>query len=113
MFSLFGKKATSSTSLASMKGYKVSLNSNRSKRYGIAANSLEMLKQKIISKLSLESFKLFLSDGSLIDDEDYFQSIAAQSLIIIAENDEEVKTGESTFDSRNFLFQFCSFKICN
>lgn len=94
MFNLFGKKATSSSTNSLMKGYKVSTNEDRSKKYGIAANSLQMLREKISSKLNVKDPFLFLSDGILIDDEDYFQSIAAQSLIIVAENDEEIKTGE-------------------
>lgn len=93
MFNLFGKKATTSGVNSLMKGFKVSTNEDRSKKYGIAANSLQMLRDKISAKLNLKLFNLFLSDGILIDDEDYFQSIAAQSLIIVAENDEEIKTG--------------------
>jgi DNA fragmentation factor, 40 kD, beta subunit len=76
-----------------VKGFKVSLNSDRSKKYGIAANSFGAMKQKISAKFNLEVFDLFSSDGSLIDDEDYFLSLPAQSLLIVAEEGEDVKTG--------------------
>lgn len=107
MFNLF--KATSSSTNSSMKGFKVSTNEERSKKYGIAANSLKMLREKISSKLNLKLFKLFLSDGILIDDEDYFQSIAAQSHIIVAGNDEEIKTGKHRTFQLNSKFSYLSF----
>ena len=89
MFSFLTKSSTKNP----IKGFKVALNSDRIKKYGIAANSLEMLKKKVAEKFNSKSFKLFL-DGSLLDNEEYFLSIPAQSLIIVAEDGQEVKTGE-------------------
>lgn len=93
MFSNFFSKPSSS-SASSLKGYKVSLNKDRAKKYGIAASNLEILKSKIASKFYIKHFNLFLSDGLLIEDADYFLSLPAQTLIIVAEIGEEVKTGE-------------------
>lgn len=87
---------------APMKGFKVTLNSDRSKKFGIASNSLENLKTKIKEKFAIKEFDLFLHDGSLIDDKEYFLSLAPQSLIIVAVKGEEIKTGEI------FSFKFSS-----
>lgn len=100
MFNFFTKTATACPVIT--KGYKVTRNSERSKKYGIAASSLEMLRTKIVKKFNLKLFNLFLSDGSLIEDEDYFQSIPAQTLIIVAEDGEDVKTGEFSRCSKIF-----------
>lgn len=90
-----------------MKAFKVTANKDRSKKFGIAANSIEALNEKVKKKFGIESFELFLSDGSLIDDEDYFLSLPAQSLIVVAEKGEEVKTGEleSEFIHGSDIFQ--------
>lgn len=90
MFNFLTKSKTETP----IKGFKVTRNKDRTKKYGIASNSLEMLKKKVTAKFDLKRFILFLADGSQIDDEDYFQSIPAQTLIIVAEDGEEVKTGE-------------------
>lgn len=99
MFSFFSKSSASTSNAGPkagpMKGYKVSLNSDRSRKYGVAANSLIMLRTKIAQKFNLKDFNLFLSDGSAIDtDEDFFLSIPQQSLIIVAHEGEDVKTGK-------------------
>lgn len=84
----FGKKQQ-------LKGYKVVKNSDRSKKYGIAANSLENLVEKVRIKLNIHVGKcnLFLPDCSVVDTEDYFQSLPAQTLFVIATENEEIKSG--------------------
>lgn len=89
MFSFFTKSSTNNP----IKGFKVALNRDRSKKYGIAANSLEMLRNKIIAKFNLKSFINLYIDGSLLDNEEYFLTVPAQSLVIIGLEGEEVKTG--------------------
>lgn len=89
MFNFLSRSSASNP----IKGFKVARTSNRDKKHGIAANSLEALRNKVTAKFNLEKFNLFL-DGSLIDNEEYFLTIPAQSLIILAEDGEEVKTGE-------------------
>lgn len=88
--SLFGKKLQ-------LKGYKVVKNCDRSRKYGIAANSLESLLKKAQDKLNIEigNCNLFLPDGSVVDTEDYFQSLPAQTLFIIAIANEEIKSGDN------------------
>lgn len=90
-----------------VRGFKVSLNSDRSKKYGVAASSLEAFRKKIETKFGLKSFDLFLTDGSLIDptDEDYFSTVPVQSLIIVAEDGEDIKTGKL----ENFFFTKIAF----
>lgn len=77
------------------RGFKVSLNSDRSKKVGVAATSLEAFRKKVEKRFGINNFNLFLSDGSLIDptDEDYFMTVPVQSLIIVAEIGDEIKTG--------------------
>lgn len=88
MFSLFLTKK-------SLKAVKVSLNNERSKKYGIAAESLQMLIQKIREKFKIEDCKIYLAkDATLIQDEEFFELLEPQTHLIIAKNDEEVKTGK-------------------
>ncbi|XP_036321797.1 DNA fragmentation factor subunit beta [Rhagoletis pomonella] len=75
-----------------MKGYKITDN-ERTKKYGIGANSLQMLKEKAILKFPIKDLKLYLStDGFEISDDDYFQTLAAQTLFIVAGPDEIITT---------------------
>ncbi|CAO1405494.1 unnamed protein product [Diamesa hyperborea] len=85
--SFFGKKKQ-------LKGYKVVKNSDRSKRYGIAANSLENLLNKVRIKLKIDIGKcyLYLPDGSIVDNEEYFQSLPAQTLFVIGTENEGIKS---------------------
>lgn len=83
-----------------LKGFKVSANKDRSKKFGIAASSFEIFHSKIKSKFNLDSFNLFLSDESglsLLDNEEFFTSLPDQSTIIVAEEGEDVKTGKLRF----------------
>lgn len=89
MFSFFKK----SPDKALIKGFKVSLSTDRSKKHGIAANSIKTLRDKIEKKFKISHFNLFLSDGSLLDDEEYFHTLLSQSDIIVAPEGEEIKTG--------------------
>jgi hypothetical protein len=92
-----------------LKGLKVVLNSDRQRKYGMASNSLESLKTKISEKFKNEKFDLYLNDGSLIEDEDYFQSIPAQSVIVVAEEGEVVKSGmtnQEVSKSSSFKIEF-------
>lgn len=69
---------------------------DRIKKYGVAARNLKELIEKASQKFNFKSCKLYLSsDGTLVDDQSYFESIPAQTLFIVAENDEgNVKTGK-------------------
>lgn len=94
-----------------VRGFKVCLNSHRSKRIGIAATSLEAFRNKVEKRFGLKEFNLFLPDGSLIEptDEDYFTTVPEQSLIIVAESGEEIKTGEGEKKYFPFVVQFVKF----
>ncbi|XP_067621335.1 DNA fragmentation factor subunit beta [Eurosta solidaginis] len=75
-----------------MKGYKVTDN-ERSRRYGIGANSLQMLKDKAYQKFPIEDLRLYLaSDGFEVPDDDYLQTLAPQTLFIAAESDKIITT---------------------
>lgn len=78
-----------------MKGYKVT-NAARSKICGIAASNLKELKAKAVLKFQVsetENYNLILLDGTVIDNEEYFQTLPAQSLLVLAGEHEEVITG--------------------
>lgn len=100
MLSFFTKSKTNNP----LKGYKVTLNNDRTKKFGIAANSLEMLRRKISEKFALKSkFNLVLSDGFILSSEEYFQTIPAQTVVIVAVDGEEVKTGKHKLDPSIFF----------
>lgn len=83
MFNFFNK--------STIKGFKVCRNSERSKKYGLASDSLKVLNQKIEEKLKVKNFQLFY-DNALINEE-FFKTIPNQSTIIIVEDGETYKTG--------------------
>lgn len=110
MFGLFGgaKKP--------LKGYKITT-VNRQQKYGIAADSLKMLKDKASAKLKvstledvfwpcfsilnmpislqIDNCRVYLAkDGTEIQDETYFETIESQTLFVIASADTPVKTGK-------------------
>jgi hypothetical protein len=85
MFNLFRNKTD-------LKGFKVCTNAERNKKYGIAADSLEALVQKIKNKFDLDEFELFF-DGTCISDENFFRVIPSNSQIVIVTQGEEYKTG--------------------
>lgn len=75
-----------------LKGFKVCLNGEKNKKYGIASDSFNKLKEKIEGKFKIENFELYFN-GSLIDD-DYYNSIPNQSVIVVVEEGDELKTGK-------------------
>ena len=87
MFQFFNKTPTPQN-----KGFKVVINNDRLKKYGIASPNLKIMRKKIKEKFKKLDFDLFLNDGSQIEDEEFFSTIQAQSLIIVAEKGEEVKS---------------------
>lgn len=90
MFSLFSSKP-------SIKAFKVSLNSDRNKKHGIAADSLRRLKEKCQKKFKIETFCFYLAkDATQVEEEDFFTSLEPQTHLIIVGKDEEVKTGKVT-----------------
>lgn len=120
MFGLFGGGGGAKKPL---KGYKVTT-VNRQQKYGIAANSLQMLKDKASAKLKvsilntisdvsnrfilkflisfsksipkIDNCRVYLAkDGTEIQDEAYFETIEPQTLFVIASADTPVKTGKT------------------
>lgn len=87
MFNIFRKKS------ADLKGFKVCLNLERNKKYGIAADSLKTLVQKIKDKFKLDAFEIFY-DGTILSEEEFFKLIPCNSQIVIVRNGEEYKTGK-------------------
>ncbi|KAG5683727.1 hypothetical protein PVAND_012992 [Polypedilum vanderplanki] len=83
MFNFFKNKTD-------LKGFKVCSNTERNKKYGIAADSLKSLTQKIKDKFNIDNFDLFF-DGMLISDE-FFKTLPNNSQIVIVKNGEEYKT---------------------
>lgn len=88
MFSLFSSKP-------SLKALKVSINADRTKKHGIAADSLERLREKCQGKFKIENCNIYhAKDATLIEDEEFFASLEPQTHLIVAGDGEEVKTGE-------------------
>ncbi|XP_050538748.1 DNA fragmentation factor subunit beta isoform X2 [Daktulosphaira vitifoliae] len=77
-----------------MRGYKIS-NSTRDKKFGIACYSFEDLRIKGCQKLKINNKKvtILLQDGTIIDDEEYFQTLPNQTLFIFRLNGENYMTG--------------------
>ncbi|KNC25286.1 hypothetical protein FF38_02554 [Lucilia cuprina] len=69
---------------ALIKGYKITDN-ERSRKYGIGASSLQMLKNKAKIKFPIKDLRIYLaSDGYEVTDEDYFLTLEPQTLFIVA-----------------------------
>ncbi|XP_068150706.1 DNA fragmentation factor subunit beta [Drosophila tropicalis] len=86
------KSCNSLTAAAPMRGYKITDN-NRTRKFGIGANSLEMLLSKANSKFPLQDIHIYLaSDGFEVSDDDYFYSLPAQTLFIVAGPDSVITT---------------------
>uniref|UniRef100_A0A034WHR1 DNAation factor subunit beta n=1 Tax=Bactrocera dorsalis TaxID=27457 RepID=A0A034WHR1_BACDO len=84
--------AKQTTAPPPIKGYKITDN-ERSKKYGIGANSLQMLKDKAKLKFPIKDLRLYIStDGFEVSDDDYFQTLAPQTLFIVAGPDEIITT---------------------
>ncbi|KAH8249339.1 hypothetical protein KR032_008611 [Drosophila birchii] len=77
---------------APMRGYKVTDN-ERTRKYGIGANSLEMLLSKANNKFPLSELHLYLaSDGFEVSDDEYLESLPPQTLFIAAGPDAVITT---------------------
>ncbi|KAL7741979.1 hypothetical protein ACLKA6_012183 [Drosophila palustris] len=77
---------------AKMQGYKITDN-ERTRKYGIGANSLDMLVQKALLKFPLPDLHVYLAtDGFEVSDEEYFNSLPAQTLFIVAGPDAVITT---------------------
>ncbi|KAL5281687.1 DFFB family protein [Megaselia abdita] len=76
-----------------MKGFKITDNS-RTRKYGVGAVSLEMLKEKAKSRFSgINDPRVYLAfDGTEVLDEEYFQTLEAQTLLVIAEASTDIIT---------------------
>lgn len=77
-----------------MNGYKVT-DAKRSRLCGVACKSLDQLRQKGCAKLKLKpsSVVVRLQDGTIVDDNDYFKTIAPQTILILSPADQPVATG--------------------
>ncbi|XP_013199958.1 DNA fragmentation factor subunit beta [Amyelois transitella] len=78
------------------KGYKVT-DVKREKKIGIAAENLEELIEKSRKKLgfnvSCADCRLFVAeDGTIVDDDDYLESLPPQTLFILLKNSEKMVT---------------------
>ena len=68
-----------------MKGFRITLDTDLTKRKGVACQSLHELRSKISIKFSLDkTFKIFTEDFTEIDDDEYFLSIPQNSLLIVS-----------------------------
>uniref|UniRef100_A0A1I8N3U4 CIDE-N domain-containing protein n=1 Tax=Musca domestica TaxID=7370 RepID=A0A1I8N3U4_MUSDO len=80
-----------------IKGYKITDN-ERSRKFGVGANSLEMLKTKAKLKFPIKDLHIYLaSDGYEVTDEDYFSTLESQTLFIVAGPDAIITT-DSDFE---------------
>ncbi|XP_030377310.1 DNA fragmentation factor subunit beta [Scaptodrosophila lebanonensis] len=75
-----------------MRGYKITDN-ERTRKYGIGANSLKMLLAKTQLKFPLEDLHIYLaSDGFEVSDDEYLNSLPAQTLFIASGPDAVITT---------------------
>ena len=74
------------------KAYKVQDKRNPPNRCGVMVESLEQLKEVGCKKLNLDKENLIslrLEDGTLIEEEKYFQSLKPQTVIIFLQKNED------------------------
>lgn len=80
-----------------MKGYKVT-DGQRSKIIGIACKSLQELETKARQKLQFHGRAVIsLDDGTLVQDEEYFKCLPAQTVFILYKPHEPVLTCTISF----------------
>ncbi|KAG4065921.1 hypothetical protein HA402_008917 [Bradysia odoriphaga] len=80
-----------------LNGYKIT-NVNRTRKIGVAANSLKMLLDKASVKLNIRKPSLYVAkDGAAVLDEDYFSTLAPQTLFIVATQQDKVQTDFELF----------------
>ncbi|BET00886.1 DNA fragmentation factor [Nesidiocoris tenuis] len=77
-----------------VKGFKIT-NCSKTKTVGVACTSLDDLLRKACNKFqfSPSDANLYLNDGTLIDSEDYFRTIPAQTVLTLANKDDKITTG--------------------
>ncbi|XP_017883726.1 DNA fragmentation factor subunit beta [Ceratina calcarata] len=84
-----------------LKGYKVT-DVNRTRKVGVACRSLQELKRKACAKLNvtndLAEINVYLVDGSLIDEEEYFSTLKPQTTLILQ------KPGEKVLSDADLLY---------
>ncbi|XP_058059770.1 DNA fragmentation factor subunit beta [Anopheles bellator] len=95
MFNLFPKPNKGqpvATAGLLLQGYKIT-DVARSRKYGVAADSLRMLRAKASEKFKIAECRVYLAqDGVEVMDEDYFRTLPAQTLLVIADKDAIVQT---------------------
>ncbi|KAK4874430.1 hypothetical protein RN001_013790 [Aquatica leii] len=81
--------------MGTLRGFKVT-DSERKTRVGIAARSFEDLKKKTLEKFKLklpeEEITFQTSDGTIVESNDYFETLEAQTLLIWVKKGERVET---------------------
>lgn len=84
-----------------LKGYKVT-DVNRIRKVGVACRSLQELKRKACAKLNVTNdpaeINIYLLDGSLIDEEEYFSTLKPQTTLILQ------KPGEKVLSDADLLY---------
>ena len=56
----------------------------KKEQFGVVARSLRLLRDGIQKRYGLKSgFKIFLTDGTVVDDEEYFAFLEPQTLLIV------------------------------
>uniref|UniRef100_A0A182QKM7 CIDE-N domain-containing protein n=1 Tax=Anopheles farauti TaxID=69004 RepID=A0A182QKM7_9DIPT len=93
MFNLFpSKPKTASGGGLPLQGYKIT-DVERSRKFGVAADSLRMLRTKASEKFKIAECRVYLAqDGVEVTDEEYFRTLPAQTLFVVAGKDTVVKT---------------------
>ncbi|BFF93794.1 DNA fragmentation factor subunit beta [Drosophila madeirensis] len=87
-----GSNSSKAIPTSPMRGYKITDN-ERTRKYGIGANSLEVLLTKANNKFPLQDLHLYLaSDGFEVSDDEYLNSLPAQTLFIVAGPDAVITT---------------------
>ena len=88
--------------MTSTKGFKVT-DADRKSRVGIAAKTLDDLKRKTIEKFKLKQSpdEIFFQtqDGTLVENDEYFQTLHAQTLLVW------VKKGETALTDAEMLYK--------
>lgn len=76
--------------MKSPKAYKIQ-DVNRKTRKGVVARSLANLRKKGIEKLGVDEdgCRVCTEDGTEVEDEEYFQSLPAQTLFVFVGQDQE------------------------
>uniref|UniRef100_A0A182M0H1 CIDE-N domain-containing protein n=1 Tax=Anopheles culicifacies TaxID=139723 RepID=A0A182M0H1_9DIPT len=92
MFNLFSAKEKTKTTGGPLQGYKIT-DVERSRKFGVAADSLRMLRAKASEKFKISECRVYLAqDGVEVTDEEYFRTLPAQILFVVASKDTIVKT---------------------